>query len=111
MNDDIIAEVSRKIMLAMRTTLYTGWKQDPVYHNIIPPRNNPDWYAPPIQIDRYNGLVIHSPKEIDFDFTLINSNERSKAIKEVVINILNKNINNNFDDIKMLLGVKVWIKV
>jgi hypothetical protein len=24
---------------------------------------------------------------------------------------LNKNINNNFDDIKMLLGVKVWIKV
>jgi hypothetical protein len=24
---------------------------------------------------------------------------------------LNKNINNNFDDIKRLLGVKVWIKV
>ena len=58
-------------------------------------------------MNEYNGLVIHSPKEIDFDFTLINSNERSKAIKEVVINILYKNINNNFDDIKMLLGVKV----
>lgn len=55
----------------------------------------------------YCNFKIHSVKEIDFDFTLIKSNERSKAIKKVVINILNDNINNNFGDIKELLGVSV----
>ena len=62
-------------------------------------------------MDEYNKLSIHSVKEINFDFTLIKSDERSESIKKMVVNILNGNINNCFDDIKLLLGVEVWIKV
>ena len=58
-------------------------------------------------MEEYNNLTIHSVKEIDFDFTLIKENERSKAISKVVESILNKEIDNNYFDIKKLLGVIV----
>ena len=55
--------------------------------------------------DEYKNLMIHSIKEIDFDFTLLIENQRSKMINMVVVNILNGSINNSFEDIKQFLGV------
>lgn len=56
-NDEQIDEVSRKIVLAMRTTLYTGWKYNPATKVIIAPTDNANWYAPPIRVEQRNAGV------------------------------------------------------
>ena len=51
-------------------------------------------------IKRYNNLPIHNKSDININISDINSNKIKDIIKDIEIKILNKKINNNYDDIK-----------
>ena len=51
-------------------------------------------------IKRYNNLPIHNKSDININISDINSNKIKDIIKDIEIKILNKKLNNNYDDIK-----------
>ena len=57
-------------------------------------------------LDRYKTLPIHNIKEINFDFKLVEQSRRSEITKKIIDNILNRNINNDDNEIKKFLGVE-----
>ena len=54
--------------------------------------------------ERYNNLKLKSIKDINFDFNILSPNKRSKTMRIVIKEILNGNIDNNFDSINEFVG-------
>jgi len=52
-----IDSVLQKIQFGMRTTLYSGWRYDPINNTIIPPKDNENYYQPMMTVEQWNNSV------------------------------------------------------